>query len=207
MMDLMEKQKILKAILRDGTASQLRNMLASGARADFPYPEMGNNTPVHLAAFNKVPDKLQLLLNSLRKDSERLKTALEATNDNGVTPLFEAVWVGRPPYAYAKEENPTPEQLERYKDMFYLNMENMPRTVKVLLDAGANANSAQKAYPGEKGGASYTVMEWLQEQLSWQENIPEEKDPKVRKALEDSLKIIKQHGQEVFISRYNRNTR
>jgi len=206
-MNLMEKQKILKAILRDGTASQLRDILASGAKADLPYPEMGNNTPIHLAAFNKVPDKLQLLLNSLRKDPERLKTALEATNDNGVTPLFEAVWVGRPPYAYAKEENPTPEQLERYKDMFYLNMENMPRTVKVLLDAGANVDSMQKAYPGEKGEASYTVMEWLQEQLSWQENIPEEKDPKVRKALEDSLKIIKQRGQEVFISRYNRNTR
>ena len=196
------KQEEFKSVLYNGTPTQIQDMLSHGAMPDLAYAELHGNTPIHLAAYNKWPDNLKILLDSLKKEPERLKRALEATNDNGVTPLFEAIWVGRPPYDFAKTKpSPSDEELEKFKTIFYARMKNMPKTVQVLLDAGANLDSPQKGFPGGKGGLAYTTTEWLKEQLSWQDKNPDEKDPRVKKALEKSLKIINQHSQQKILKR------
>ena len=129
---------------------------------------------------------------------------MEATNDNGVTPLFEAIWVGRPPYDFAKTK-PSEKDLIAFQETFYTRMENMPRTVQILLDAGASIDNPQKGYPGgkEKNRPAFTTIEWLKEQLSWQDKNPDEKDPKVKEALKGSLKIINQHLQQKNLKKKN----
>ena len=175
----------LKNALFEGNLDQMKDLLERGASADFPYHQTnGGNTPLHLAAYNKWPDRLKILLDSLKDDPQRLKKALESTNENGITPLFEAVSVGRPPYDFAKTNPPADEMIE-FKKNFYQRMENMPSIVELLLQYGADSNSQQKGFPGGiKRKISYTVKGWLTEQLKGQ------KDPKVKKALEDSLKLI-----------------
>ena len=196
------KQRKIKSVLYDGTSAQLQDTLSRGAMPDLPYAEMHGNTLIHLAAYNKWPDKLKILLDSLRKDPERLKRALEAINNSGVTPLFEAIWVGRPPYDFEKTK-PSEQDLIAFKEAFYTRMKNMPKTVQILLNAGANIANPQKGYPGGKEGPAYTTIEWLKEQLNWQDRNPDKKDPKVQVALEESLKVINQHLHQQILKRQN----
>ena len=198
-----------KTTLYRGSLTELQEMLDHGMMPDLPDPDMHNNTPVHLAAYNKWPDKLQVLLASLKDEPGRLKKVLEAINVNDVTPLFEAIWVGRPPHVFEKETKPSREVLLKYTENFNKCMENMPQTVRILLEAGADIDSKQKGYPGGKkeGSRAYTTMEWLNEQLRYQNLNSPEANPIVRKALEESLKVIKEYKQKkISRRRNNQNT-
>ena len=199
-------QEKLKEVLYTGTLRQLKSILTQGAMPDFPYPELADNTPIHLAAYNKWPDKLQILLDSLRKDPKRLKKALEAKNNNGITPLFEAAFVGRPPYDFAETKTSEKDFLD-FQEAFRIRMENMPKTIQVLLNTGANIDNLKKGYPYGEKARGFTAIEWLEEQLRWQDTIPKEKDPDVRKALEESLKIVNQRmGQNILKLKDNQDT-
>ena len=188
-MSLMQrlKQNVFKSVLHNGTLTHTQNMLSHGAMPDLAYPELHGNTPIHLLAYGKQPDKLKISLDALKKEPERLKKALEATNDNGITPLFEAIWVGRPPYDFAKTK-PSKKDLIAFKKAFYTRMENMPKTVQILLNAGANPSNPQKGYPGGKEGPAYTTIEWLKEQLSCKIKILMKEIQKLKKRWKKPLK-------------------
>ena len=65
-MSLMQrlKQEEFKSVLYNGTPEEVQDMLSHGAMSDLAYEELHGNTPIHLAAYNKWPDKLRILLDS-----------------------------------------------------------------------------------------------------------------------------------------------
>ncbi len=99
----MSKHEYIHSLIIKQKNDELQKALINGeVQADepFPEPEFGNNTPLHFAAYNKKTETLNILLDSLKAEPNRLKQALQKTNLFNVTPIFEAILINMPPDDY-----------------------------------------------------------------------------------------------------------
>lgn len=165
--------------------------------ADFPYgEEMHNNTSIHLASYNKLPDKLNILIESLSFDNVRLQKALNNPNLYGATPLHEAVWIGKPPHIYEKESSQG--QLSKYKKEYYRRLSETPRTVRLLLEKGANPLSEEVLYPsGDFSKKSFSILEFISYQKTGRDESSKEFE-----VLTESEKLI---NSRIVIQEKTRN--
>lgn len=134
----------LRSAVISGTTDDLKQALSTGEPANHIYSEkVDRSTPIHWAAYNKFNDKLELLCQSL--SSSQRRQALNLPNMYNVTPLFEAVWVG--PNPDIADKNPHLKQIEKHKwrENYNNRLENMPKTVEILLKYGANPFDTTKA--------------------------------------------------------------
>ena len=127
-----------------GTMDDLEQVLQTGEPADHVYSEkVDKSTPIHWASYNKFNDKLEKLIKSL--PVARRNKALNLPNINDVTPLFEAIWLGPNPDQADADPRRTPEEKERWRNNYASRLENMPKTVDILLKLGANPFDDTKA--------------------------------------------------------------
>ncbi len=87
------KDKIAIALKSSGNEA-LKELLSRGFNPSQALPEFGNNTLIHLAAYNKMLEKLAFLLEKIPA-SEKRQVVNQGNNCN-VTPLHEAVWLPAP---------------------------------------------------------------------------------------------------------------
>lgn len=127
-----------------GTMEDLEQALQTGEPADHVYSEkVDKSTPIHWASYNKFSDKLEKLVKSL--PIARRNKALNLPNMNNVTPLFEAIWLGPTPELADADPRRTPEEKVRWRNNYTTRLENMPKTVDILLKFGANPFDDTKA--------------------------------------------------------------
>ena len=158
---------------------EVKSLLSLGAEADFKGTEKQHyNTPIHLAAYNKHVDMLSDLIESLPVD-KRYK-ALNEPNLNGATPLFEAVWITRPP-----REEDSKEYIAEYNRM----IKEMPQTFELLLTKGAR-NLAQECNIGN--GTKISVSPWINHQLR-KDKLGNITDCRENSALQQCRSILDKH--------------
>ena len=134
----------LRSAVIKGTMKDLEQALQTDEPADHVYSEkVDKSTPIHWASYNKFNDKLERLIKSL--PSDRRKKALNLPNMNNVTPLFEAIWLGPTPEQADADPRRTPEEKLRWRDNYATRLEDMPKTVDILLKFGANPFDNTKA--------------------------------------------------------------
>ena len=159
----------MNSAVKLGKIETIKKFLERGDRADEARTGGDNNTPIHVAAFEKFPDKLQLLYESL-PEKDRL-AAINKPNLNGVTSLHEACLISK---------EATPEAIE-----------NMPKTIEYLLKNGADTTkkafvNGQKEYHGKI--LCCTPLVALKEQM-----LDYPKDSMEYKTLNQCTNIMQEH--------------
>jgi len=174
------KEKMKYAII-NGTNEDVEKALKK-VRADEILETETNNSALHMAAYNGEPEKLAILLKSLKQEKV---IAVNTPNKNGFTPLMDALYPVQTMDSYAKEH--TPEETKIREQWYKRRFENLPKTVKVLLDNGANPSPQNRA---NRSGADSPNKEQLSLNDLIEIGKEECNDKTVRKALDNAKKQL-----------------
>lgn len=166
----------LRNAVINGTLEDVKEALKTEKANQQGTLEQHLNTPIHLAAYNCFPEKLEILLLSLNRE-ERIKV-LNQPNLYGFTPLMDALYPMEQRGSY--EQHHSREETEKYCSNYERRFNNMPKTIQRLLDDGANPNTPSKGklYGSDEpklGQHPLNLMELIEIQMQCDENSLEYK--------------------------------
>lgn len=182
---LHQKTELIQGI-KFGNLEQFAAVWAkSEMPADKPLLGLKGNTLVHLAAYNKQPNHLKLLLESLPVD-RKLKVINKA-NDMGVTPLHEAVLIGPNGDDFKKENSSaTSTEIQQVQEIFNRQCVLMPQITDYLIKQGADSFFEKAVYMGPEQDVS--ISEYLD--LMMKKPVLTSNDSQKKKAFQTTKEII-----------------
>ena len=141
------EKEMLEAI-KYGTVDDVKKALKKVKAGEALMTNPAENTPLHLAAYNGEPEKLEVMLKSLK--NEEKAEAVNKTNKFGWTPLTDALYPIQPIESYKKEARKSgvsEEKIAECERWYNNRFNNLSKTVLLLLGSGANpfpSNSANR---------------------------------------------------------------
>ena len=166
----------LRSAVIYGTLDDVKEALKTEKANQPGTVEQHLNTPIHLAAYNCFPEKLEVLLLSLCRE-ERIKV-LNQPNLHGFTPLMDALYPMEMRGSY--EQHHSRAETEKYCLNYERRFSNMPKTIQMMFDYGANPNTPSKgklygSNSPKPGQHPLSLMELIEMQMLCDENSLEYK--------------------------------